>query len=80
MVDEKTGQLKGYESSYDFNGRVATTSVEIDKCRLVEGVLIPEKFSQRFDLGPLTAYANFKAKDIQVNAEISNDVFTLRKQ
>jgi len=80
LVDEKTGQLKGYESSYDFNGRVATTSVEIDKCRLVEGVLIPEKFSQRFDLGPLTAYANFKAKDIQVNAEISNDVFTLRKQ
>lgn len=79
LIDEKTGQLKGYESSYDINGRTATTSVVIDKFRLVEGVLVPEKFSQRFDLGQLTAYADFKAKDIQVNTEIADDVFTIRK-
>jgi hypothetical protein len=79
LVDEKTGQVKGYESSYEVNGRVVTTSVAIDKCRLVEGVLVPEKFSQRFDLGQLTAYADFKAKDIQVNTEIANDVFTIQK-
>jgi len=79
FVEEKTGQLKGYESSYDMNGRVATTSVAIDKCRSVEGVLIPEKFSQRFDLGQLTAYADFKAKDIQVNIEVQNAIFTIQR-
>jgi len=79
LIDEKTGQLKGYESSYDMNGRIVTTSVAIDKCRLVEGVLVPEKFSQRFDLGQLTAYADFKAKDISVNTEIDNGVFTIQK-
>jgi len=79
FVDEKTGQLKGYESSYDMNGRVVTTSVAIDKCRSVEGVLIPEKFSQRFDLGQLTAYADFKAKDIQVNIEVQNAIFIIQR-
>lgn len=79
LVDEKTGQLKGYESSYEVNGRVVTTSVAIDKCKLVEGVLIPERFSQRFDLGQFTAYADFKAKEILVNSAISNDVFSLSK-
>ena len=79
FVDEKTGQLKGYESSYDMNGRIITTSVAIDKCRLVEGILVPEKFSQRFDLGQLTAYADFKAKDIQVNTEIANEIFTIQR-
>jgi hypothetical protein len=79
LVDEKTGLLKGYESSYDMNGHIVTTSVAIDKCRLVEGVLVPEKFSQRFDLGQLTAYADFKAKDIMVNTEIANEIFTIQK-
>jgi hypothetical protein len=79
LIDEKTGQLKGYESSYEVNGRVVTTSVAIDKCRLVEGVLVPERFSQRFDLGQFTAYADFKAKEILVNTAIANDVFTLSK-
>jgi hypothetical protein len=41
--------------------------------------LIPEKFSQRFDLGQLTAYADFKAKDIQVNIEVQNAIFTIQR-
>lgn len=79
FVDDKSGQLKGYESSYEVNGRVVTTSVAIDRCRNVDGVLVPEKFSQRFDLGQLTAYADFKAKDIEVNTQIADDVFRIRK-
>lgn len=79
LIDEKTGQLKGYESSYEVNGRILTTSVAIDRCKLVEGVLVPEKFSQRFDLGQFTAYADFKAKEILVNTAIANDVFALSK-
>ena len=80
FVDEKTGQLKGYESSYEVNGRVVTTSVAVDKCRLVDGVLVPEKFSQRFDLGQFTAYADFKAKDILVNSAVSDEIFSLTRK
>jgi len=79
LVDEKTGQLKGYESSYDVNGRIATTSVAIDKYRIVDGITVPERFSQRFDLGQLTAYADFKTKEILVNSEIPNGIFSLGK-
>ncbi len=78
-VDEKTKQIKGYDASFDFNGQTGTTSVEIDKYRTVEGVLVPEKFAQRFDLGAITAYCDFKAKEIFVNNEVTADVFTMGK-
>lgn len=78
-LDEKTNQIKGYDSIYDLNGRTITTSVEIDKLRVVDGVTVPEKYSQRFDVGQLTIYANFKAKDILVNSQVADDVFTIEK-
>jgi len=77
LVDEKTGLIKGYEASYDMNGRLVTTSVEISKYRNVEGVVVPEKFAQRFDLGQFTAYADFKSKDILINTAVADEVFTL---
>ena len=76
-VDDKTGQVKAYEASYDFGSRTVTTSVEIDKLRDVEGVLVPERYAQRFDTGSLTIYADFKAKEILVNTEIADDIFTM---
>src|SRR5437879_4651450 len=51
FVDEKTNQIKGYESSYDVDGRLITTSVEIEKFQIVSGLLVPDKYAQRFDLG-----------------------------
>ncbi len=78
-VDEKTKQVKGYDASFDFNGQSATTSVEIEKYRTIEGVIVPEKFAQRFDLGQMTAYANFKAKEILVNSTLADDVFVMSK-
>lgn len=76
-IDDKTNQVKGFESQYEFNGRSFTTSVEIDKYRVVDGVVIPEKYSQRFELGQLgVIYADFKSKDILVNTELADDVFT----
>ena len=77
FVDAKTGLISGYESSYDVNGRLVTTSVQIDKYRVVEGIQVPEKFAQRFDLGQFTAYADFKAKEISVNGAVPDEVFTL---
>ncbi len=79
FVDEKTGQIKGFESSYDVDGRIVTTSVEIDEFQTVESVIVPKRYSQRFDLGQMTAYANFKTKDILVNSPIADDVFSIPK-
>ncbi len=79
FVDEKTGQVKSYEASYEINGRTITTAVEIDKVREVEGVKVPERYAQRFETGNLTVYANFKAKEILVNSTVSDDVFVMDK-
>ena len=76
-LDDKTNQIKGYDSSYDINGKAITTSVEIDKYRVVDGVTLPERYAQRFDTETLTIYANFKAKEIVVNSTLSNEVFSL---
>ncbi|HYJ90136.1 MAG TPA: hypothetical protein VEV84_02405 [Pyrinomonadaceae bacterium] len=74
-LDDKTNQIKGYESQYEFQGRTLTTSVVIDKYRIVEGITVPEKYSQRFDLGQLIVYGDFKSKDILVNTALADDVF-----
>lgn len=75
-LDEKTGQIKSFDAAYVMNGRTITTSVEIDKLRLVEGILVPERYAQRFNTEQLTVYANFKAKEILVNSEVKDIVFT----
>ena len=76
-LDEKTNQIKGYDSTYEAQGRTVTTSVEIDKYRLVDGITVPERYSQRFDMAQMTIYANFKAKEITVNTEVPDTVFAL---
>ena len=78
-LDEKTNQIKGYDSSYDIHGRLVTTSVEIDKMRLVDGVLVPERYAQRFDTEQVTVYADFKVKEVLVNSELADDVFSTAK-
>ena len=78
FIDEKTNHIKSYEASYDYNGRKITTSVEIDKMREVSGVFVPERYAQRFDTGQFTIYANFKAKEILVDTEVADDVFTMK--
>jgi len=79
FVDEKTGQVKSYEASYEFNGRTITTAVEIDKVREVEGVKVPERYAQRFETGNLTIYSDFKAKEILVNSNVADDIFSINK-
>lgn len=77
-LDEKTAQIKGYESSYETRGQNVITVVEIDKLREVEGILIAERYAQRFEVGQNTMYSDFKAKEILVNSEIADDVFTMK--
>lgn len=79
FIDEKTGLVKSFESSYEINGRSVTTSVEIDKVRDVDGVKIPERYAQRFDFGQAVFYSDFKAKEILVNSAVADDVFSINK-
>ncbi len=79
LIDEKSKQIKGYESSYDVGGRIVTTSVVVDEFQTVDGVVIPKKYSQRFDIGQMTAYANFKVKEVLVNSPLADDVFAMPK-
>jgi hypothetical protein len=74
-LDDKTNQIKGYDSNYDVNGRSVSTVAEIDKIRIVDGVSVPEKYVQRFSIGEIVLFANFNARQITVNQEVANDVF-----
>lgn len=76
-LDPATAQVMSFESKFTVRNREVSTAVEHDKFREVEGVLVPEKFSQRFDVGGNTFYANFKAKEILVNTTIADDVFAM---
>ena len=79
FVDEKTGQIKAYEAKWMNGNQTITTSVEIDAFITVDGIAVPQKYSQRFDLGPVTAYANFKAKEVKINSPIEDSAFSLAK-
>jgi hypothetical protein len=76
-LDKKTNRVKGYDSSYIVNNREVTTTVEISNYEEKEGIMIPRKYAQRFDLGQMTVYAEFSAKEILVNTEVDDDVFRL---
>lgn len=78
VTDEKTNLVKEYEASFDFNGTTVSTAVAIDSYKDVGGgVLINEKFSQRMEMGQITSYANFKAKDVLIDSELPNGTFTM---
>ena len=77
FVDDKTGQIKGYESAFEVGQRLVTTSAEIDQMETVDGIVVPKKYSQRFDLGGLTAYATFNTKDIKINPAMDDSAFAI---
>jgi hypothetical protein len=78
-TDRKTGLIKEYRASYVVAGRNTTTSVEVKKYEVKEGVSIPSRYDQRFDVAGMTVYAEFKAKEIAVNSEIPPETFGISK-
>ncbi len=77
-VDKKTGEVKGYDSAYVSGGREVTTSVEVKEYADIDGVKLPKKYDQRFDLGAsMTIYASYKASEVLINEEIDDSVFTI---
>ena len=77
LIDEKTNLVKEYEASFDYNGTTVSTAVAIDSYKDIGGVLINEKFSQRIEMGQITSYANFKAKDILLDTELPAGSFKM---
>lgn len=78
-LDEKTNQIKGYDSAFEIGGRVVTTSVVVDEMITVDGIIAPKKYSQRFDLDKITAYANFNTKTVLINSPIEDSAFSISK-
>lgn len=78
VVDEKNSRIKEFESSYELDGTLISTSVEIEKYREVDGILVNERFSQRVELNAVTAYVVFIAKDIIINSAVDDDVFKIK--
>lgn len=80
IINEKSGQIKSYESKWmDAGDRAITTSVDIDEFQTVDSIVVPKKYSQRFALGPITAYANFNAKSILINSKIDEAAFIIKQ-
>ena len=73
--DKKTSLIRSYESAYVVGGRTVTTLVEIKKYEVRDGLSIPAKYDQRFEMGGMTVYASFKAKEILINTELAQDIF-----
>jgi hypothetical protein len=78
FVNEKTGAVKAYEAEFDVSGRVVTTSVEIDSVKDVQGVKVPDRYSQRFELGTFTVYTSFRAREVVVNGPVEDSVFSVK--
>jgi hypothetical protein len=76
-INKKTKRVKGYSASYFVGGREVTTLVEIDKFVDKEGIIIPTSFAQRFEVGGMIIYADFKTKTIEINGEIEESVFSI---
>jgi hypothetical protein len=76
-LDATTGLVDTIEAKFTANGRDITTAISQDKYREVEGMMIPEKFSQRLDFSGTSFYANFKAREILVNTELPENTFII---
>lgn len=73
FVDAKTGRVKSYEIPLDN----LTYGSDIDEYKEYDGVLVPTKFVQRLDTQMGAFFAEFKAKDVKVNAEVLDAVFAI---
>jgi hypothetical protein len=76
-LDPVTGLVDSIEAKFTVDDREITTAISQDKYRLVDGLMIPEKFSQRLEFSGMSIYASFKAKDILINSELPENTFII---
>jgi hypothetical protein len=75
IVDQRSGAIRSYESAFEIEGRLISTAVEVDRLKDVDGIKVPERYSQRLELGQFTVYVSFRANQILVNSELEADIF-----
>lgn len=73
FIDPNTGRVVMYGFKYD----KYSFWMEHAKMDTVEGVLVPYKFTQKFQTPQGTFYADFKVKDAKVNEALGPDVFAI---
>ena len=54
-----------------------TFGTENSKFKEIDGVLIPFNFSQRLESQQGAFFAEYRVKDVKLNAPIGDDVFTM---
>jgi hypothetical protein len=74
-INATTGKVEGLESEFTVRDSKVSTAIEIDKYRDIEGISLPDKFSQRIDFIGMSAYANYTTKEMLVNQQLAEDVF-----
>jgi hypothetical protein len=72
-IDATTGRLVRF--LIPFNNY--TFGTEYEKVKEVDGVLVPQKFSQRLEMPQGVFYANYNVKDVKLNQPIGDDVFEI---
>lgn len=72
-VDATTARVMSY--SIPYSGY--TFATEIKKFKEVDGVLVPVNFTQRLEMPQGAFFADYSVKDVKLNNQIGDDVFTI---
>ena len=73
FIDPPTGRVV----SYRFKNDQVTFSTEHDKMDMVNGVLVPYKFTQKLQTAQGTFYLEFKIKEAKINELLPADAFAI---
>jgi hypothetical protein len=72
-IDPTSGRVMSFMLYY----QGLTLGTEHGKFKDVEGVLVPSNFSQKFEMPMGAFFAEFSAKDIQINQKLAEDAFVI---
>ena len=72
-IDPTNGRVMSYMLYY----QGLTLGTEHTKFKDMDGVLVPMNFSQKFEMTQGSFFAEFSAKDVQVNQKLAEDAFAI---
>jgi hypothetical protein len=72
-IDPTTGRVMSFLMYY----QGYTFGTENNKFKELDGVLVPEKFSQRFEMPQGAFFAEYSVKEVKMNQTLAEDAFTI---
>jgi len=72
-IDSTTGRVMSFLMYY----QGYTFGTENNKFKEIDGVLVPDKFSQRFEMPQGTFYAEYSVKEAKLNQTLGDDAFVI---